>query len=172
MLLWFSAAYAWAQSIACLSTWLPVVVGQLTRWLQDKNCENTLLNLFHPQKPVSSAKMILPVESKNTFFQINWVWKCCFGSLLHTHAAVCQNVINLIFSVRHNYTILVFLAFVCSLVDIWTKFPPVFQCMSWWEHFAAQHIKLFFTLYQKIYFFFFPAPTSIWQRQQCTFFPS
>lgn len=72
----------------CLSTRLPSVVEQLTRWLQDENCENTLLNLLHPQTSQFCKKMKPPVEPKSPFFHINWVWKCLFPLW-----AVIQNLI-------------------------------------------------------------------------------
>lgn len=78
------------------------------------------------------------------------MWKSCFRCVLHFHAAVCQNVINLIFSVRHNYTF-IFLAIVCYSVDIQTQFSLIFQFMTWWAFSAAPHIKLLFTTDQKIF---------------------
>lgn len=71
-----------AQATACLSTWLPVVVGQLTRWLQDENCENTHGTHISSTLDKTSAEMTPPVESKTPFFfHKNWVWKCCFRCL-------------------------------------------------------------------------------------------
>ena len=146
MLLWFSTACARVQSTACLSTWLPVVVGDLTRWLQDENCENTLLNLFHPQKPASSAKRKqrktppARIESQNTLTQDNWVWKCRFLCVPDT--CFCY--------LSESY----WPAFLCvtySSVHIHT--PPIHKLK--WTAFVAQHIKLLFPWDQKTSFLFY-----------------
>lgn len=75
--LWLSSVYRMPFHLAaCCSRTVNSLIAGWKLWKH--TAQST-----PPSKPVSSAKMILPVESK-PLFQINWVWKCCFRCVLDT----------------------------------------------------------------------------------------